>query len=106
VKITILFSIVTGILWLGSALFQSPTFLAVSFTIITLSIGLYTAGWSSIVGEASEGTGKGIFLAGFAKIASIGGLLALALTTLLTALYPSYTMLSLLSGVLFFHSVW
>src|SRR2546426_1373556 len=101
VRITILFSIVTGILWLGSAFFQSPTFLAVTFTIITLSIGLYTAGWTSIVGEASEGTGKGIFLAGFAKIASIGGLLALALTTVLTALYPSYTMLYLLSGGFF-----
>src|SRR6266700_980318 len=53
VAITILFSLVTGLLWVGSAFFQAPTFLAISFT------------------------------------------------TIITAFYPSYTVLYLLSGAFF-----
>ncbi len=104
VQITILSSVVTGLFWLLAALYQTPTFLAISFTIITLALGIYSAGWTSIVGEASEGTGKGVFLATFATLASLGGLLALVLTTILTAIYPSYTLLYLLSGGFFLFS--
>lgn len=101
VMIAIVFSVVTGFVWMASALSQSPTFLAISFTTITLSIGLYFAGWTSILGEASEGTEKGSFLAIFARLTSIGSLIALVLTTTITAFYPSYTLLFLLSGALF-----
>ncbi len=101
VAITILFSIVTGFLWVGSAFFQTPTFLAISFTAITLAIGLYSAGWTSVVGEASEGTKRGSFLSSFARLTSAGALIALLLTTAITAFYPSYTVLFLLSGAFF-----
>lgn len=101
VAITVLFSVVTGVLWVGSAFLQSPTFLAISFTAITLAIGLYSAGWSSVVGEASEGTEKGEFLSSFAQLTSLGALFALVLTTMITAFYSSYAALYLLSGAFF-----
>ncbi len=101
VAITILFSLVTGLLWVGSAFFQAPTFLAISFTAITLAIGLYSAGWTSVVGEASESAHRGSFLSSFARLTSAGGLIALILTTIITAFYPSYTVLYLLSGAFF-----
>ncbi len=101
VAITILFSLVTGFLWVGSAFFQAPTFLAISFTAITLAIGLYSAGWTSVVGEASEATERGSFLSSFARLTSAGALIALILTTMITAFYPSYTTLYLVSGAFF-----
>ena len=101
VAITVLFSVVTGILWIGSAFFQTPTFLALSFTAITLAIGVYSAGWTAVVGEAYEGKQKGSYLSSFARLTSAGALIALILTTAITAFYPSYFVLYLLSGVLF-----
>ncbi len=101
VMIAVLFSLVTGILWVGNAFEQSPAFLAVSFTAITLAIGFYLAGWTSLIGEASEKTKKGSYLSSFAQLQSVGALGALLLTTVLTAYYPSYSALYLLSGVFF-----
>jgi len=101
VAITILFSLVTGVLWVGSAFFQAPTFLAISFTAITLAIGLYSAGWTSVVGEAYEGRAKGSYLSTFARLTSAGALIALIMTTTITAFYPSYFVLYLLSGIFF-----
>jgi MFS family permease len=101
VAITVLFSVVTGVLWVGTAFIQSTTLLAISFTVITLAIGFYSAGWTSVVGEAAEGTEKGAFLSSFARLTNIGALFALVLTTLITAFYPSYTTLYLLSGAFF-----
>jgi MFS family permease len=101
VAITVLFSLVTGFLWVGSAFFQAPTFLAISFTAITLAVGFYSAGWTSVVGEASEGKERGSFLSSFARLTSAGALIALVLTTGITAFYPSYTLLYLVSGAFF-----
>ncbi|MBI3860239.1 MAG: MFS transporter [Thaumarchaeota archaeon] len=101
VAIAILFSLVTGALWIGNAFEQSPAFLAVTFTAITLAIGFYLAGWTSLIGEASEKTKKGSFLSSFAQLQSVGALAALILTTVLTAYYPSYAALYLLSGIFF-----
>lgn len=101
VGIAILFSLVTGVLWMGSAMAPSPTFLAISFTVITVAIGFYLAGWTSILGEASEKTEKGSFLSTFARLQSVGALVALIITTVLTAYYPSYSALYFLSGAFF-----
>ena len=101
VGITLLFSVVTGALWIGTAYIQDPGVLAISFTAITLAVGFYLAGWSSLIGEASEKTEKGSFLASFARLQSVGALGALLLTTALTAYYPSFAALYLLSGVFF-----
>src|SRR5215472_12795840 len=79
VAITVLFSVVTGILWIGSAFFQTPTFLALSFTAITLAIGVYSAGWTAVVGEAYEGKRKGSYLSSFPRLTSAGALIALIL---------------------------
>ncbi len=99
--IAVLSSVVVGIFWMGSALVQSPAFLAVSFTAITLVVGFYLAGWTSLIGEASEKTEKGSFLSTFAQIQSVGALGALILTTVIAAYYPSYAALYLLSGAFF-----
>ena len=99
--IAILFSLVTGVLWMLSAVEQNPAFLAISFTAITLAVGFYLAGWTSLIGEASEKTEKGSFLSTFARLQSVGGLVALLLTTAITAFYPSYFVLYILSGVFF-----
>ena len=99
--IAILSSLMIGLLWMGSAFVQSPAFLAVSFTAITLAVGFYLAGWTSIIGEASEKTEKGSFLSAFARLQTIGALGALILTTAITAYYPSYAVLYLLSGGFF-----
>jgi MFS family permease len=104
VAITVLFSILTGILWVGTAFVQNTTFSAVSFTAITLAIGMYSAGWTSVVGEASEGREKGTFLSSFSQLTSLGAVIALLMTTAITAFYPSYTTLYLLSGAFFFVS--
>ena len=104
VAIAMVFSVVTGALWFGSALNQSPEFLAVSFTAITLALGFYAAGWTSLVGEASEGRARGYFLGTFARVIYFGALVALLLTTALTAYYPSPAALYLLAGGFFVFS--
>ncbi len=101
VAIAGLFSIVAGVLWVGTAAFESPTILAVFFTAITLVLGVYAAGWTAILGEGSEGRGKGAFLGSFARLTSAGALGGLVLTTALAAFTPSYTPLYFASGVLF-----
>jgi MFS family permease len=101
VAMAILFSVVTGGLWMLSALLKTPTLLAISFTAITLTVGLYAAGWTALVGEASEGTERGSFLSTYARLTNLGALAALLLTTGITAYYPSYTALYLLAGVFF-----
>jgi MFS family permease len=104
VAITVLFSVVTGVLWVATAFVENTTVLAVSFTAITVAIGLYSAGWTSVVGEASEGTEKGAFLSSFAQLTSLGALIALIATTAITAFYSSYALLYLLSGAFFLFS--
>ena len=104
VLIAMVFSIVTGALWLGSAINQSPEQIAIFFTAITLALGFYAAGWTSLVGEASEGRAKGHFLGTFARIISIGSLAALLLTTAVTAYYPSPAILYVLAGGFFVFS--
>ena len=99
--IAVLSSLVVGVLWMGSASVQSPAFLAVAFTAITLVFGFYLAGWTSLIGEASEKMEKGSFLSTFARLQTIGALGALLLTTAITAYYPSYSALYLLSGAFF-----
>ncbi len=96
-----LFSTVTGLLWMGASFYQEPTFLAVAFTAITLAAGFYAAGYTAILGEASEEKGRGRFLGSFAQLTSAGALVALVLTTALTAFYQSYSLLYFLSGALF-----
>jgi len=95
------FSIVAGILWLGTAEFQTPSYLALFFTAITLVLGVYAAGWTAILGEGSEGRGRGVYLGGYARITSAGALAGLVLTTVISSVNPSYTILYLVSGVLF-----
>lgn len=95
------FSIVAGILWIGSAAYQTPTILAVFFTAITLVLGVYAAGWTAILGEGSEGKGRGAYLGAFARLTSVGGLGGLLLTTAIAAFTPSYAPLYLASGGLF-----
>jgi MFS family permease len=104
VAIAMVFSVVTGALWLGSAVNQNPEFLAVFFTAITLALGFYAAGWTSLVGEASEGRARGYFLGTFARVIYIGALAALLLTTAVTAYYPSPAALYLLAGAFFVFS--
>jgi MFS family permease len=104
VRIAGLFSVTTGLLWLGAAEFQTPTYLAIFFTAITLVLGVYAAGWTAILGEGSEGRGRGAFLGSFARLMSIGALAALLLSTVVTAAYvqaTAYTLLYLISGGLF-----
>jgi len=101
VGIALAFSAVTGLLWVLSALAQSPEVLAIVFTAITLTLGFYAAGWTSLLGEASEGTEKGSFLSAYARLTSSGALVALIMTTAITAYYPSYTALYLLAGAFF-----
>ena len=95
------FSILTGILWFGTAEFQTPAYLAIFFTAITLVLGVYAAGWTSILGEGSEGRGRGVYLGGYARITSAGALAGLVLTTVISSVNPSYTILYIVSGVLF-----
>jgi len=96
-----LFSGVVGVLWLLAAALPGTTSLAISFTGITLALGFYAAGWSSFLGEASEGAGRGVFLATFANLTSAGSLIALLITTAITAFNPSYSILFLLAGFVF-----
>ena len=95
------FSIVAGILWLGTAEFQTPAYLALFFTAITLVQGVYAAGWTAILGEGSEGRGRGVYLGGYARITSAGALAGLVLTTVISSVNPSFTILYIVSGVLF-----
>ena len=104
IAIAMMFSVVTGVLWLGSALNQNPEYLAVLFTAITLALGFYASGWTSLVGEASEGRARGYFLGTFARVIYMGALAALLLTTALTAYYPSPAALYLLAGAFFIFS--
>ncbi len=99
--IATMFSAVVGILWLVTAVLPDTTSLAISYTAITLALGFYAAGWSSFLGEASEGIGRGAFLASFARLASLGSLVALLITTAITAITPSYSTLYLISGAVF-----
>lgn len=101
VAIAGLSSLVTGLLWVGTAAFQTPTYLAVFFTAITLVLGVYAAGWTTILGEGSEGRSRGAFLGAFARLTSVGALAGLVLTTVIAAINPSYTVLYLVSGGLF-----
>jgi MFS family permease len=64
-------------------------------------LGFYAAGWTAIVGEASEGRGRGTFLGSYARLISAGALGALLLTSAITFYYPSYTVLYIASGALF-----
>jgi len=101
VAIAGLFSLLAGSLWVGAVFYQTPAFLAVFFTAITLALGFYAAGWTAILGEGSEGTGRGAFLGSFARLTSAGALAGLLLTTAATFVYSSYTLLYLLSGGFF-----
>lgn len=101
VAITIIFSIITGGLWIGTAFLQSPILLAIAFTAITLALGFYSAGWTAIVGEASEEKTRGSFLSSFAQLSSFGGLVALMLTTITAVFYASYSLFYLSSGFIF-----
>lgn len=100
VAITIIFSIITGALWIGSAFLASPILLAATFTAITLAIGFYTAGWTAVVGEASEEKTRGSYLSSFWQLANIGGLVALIATTI-AAIYTSFATFYLASGLVF-----
>ena len=100
VAITIIFSIITGALWIGSSFLASPILLAVTFTAITLAIGFYTAGWTAVVGEASEEKTRGSYLSSFWQLANIGGLVALIATTI-AAIYTSFATFYLVSGLVF-----
>ncbi len=99
--IATLFSAVVGLLWLVTAVLPGTTSLAISYTAITLALGSYAAGWSSFLGEASEGNGRGAFLASFARLAALGSLVALLMTTAITAVNPSYSTLYLIAGAVF-----
>ncbi len=99
-----LFSGMIGVLWIGTAFLPGTTSLAISYTAITLALGFYAAGWSSFLGEASEGIGRGAFLSSFARLASIGALAALLLTTAIAVVNPSYSILYVLSGASFIAS--
>ena len=101
VTIAGVFSILAGFLWIGTAVLQTPTILALFFTAITLVLGVYAAGWTAIVGEGSEGKGKGAYLGSFARLTSAGALGGLILTTVIAAFTTSYTPLYIASGVLF-----
>jgi MFS family permease len=101
VAIAGLSSLVAGALWIGTVAFQTPTLLAIFFTAITLVLGVYAAGWTAILGEGSEGIGKGAFLGSFARLTSAGALAGLVLTTTIAALNPSYAILYVVSGGLF-----
>jgi MFS family permease len=101
VTIAGLFSVLAGVLWIGTAVFQTPTLIALFFTAITLFLGVYAAGWTAILGEGSEGRGKGAFLGGFARLTSSGALTGLILTTAIAAFTTSYTPLYVASGALF-----
>jgi MFS family permease len=101
VAIAGLFSLAAGALWIGTAVFQTPAFLALFFTAITLVLGVYAAGWTAILGEASEGKERGAFLGSFARLTSAGALVGLVFTTAVAAVNPSYTVLYLASGALF-----
>ena len=101
VAIAGLFSVVAGFLWIGTSVIQTPTVLAVFFTAITLVLGVYAAGYTAILGEGSEGKGKGAFLGAFARLTSAGALAGLVLTTVTAAFTESYTPLYLASGALF-----
>ena len=100
VAITIIFSIITGALWIASAFLSSPILLAATFTAITLAIGFYTAGWTTVVGEASEEKTRGSYLSSFWQLANIGGLVALVATTI-AAIFTSFATFYLVSGLVF-----
>ncbi len=99
-----LFSGIVGLLWVLTAATTTTSALAIVYTVITLGLGFYAAGWSSFLGEASEGAGRGAFLASFAQLASYGALIALLVTTAITAVNPSYAILDVLAGVAFLFS--
>ena len=98
------FSGVVGLLWILTASVTNTEELALAYTAITLGLGFYAAGWSSFLGEASEGVGRGAFLATFAQIGSFGALIALLITTAITAFNPSYWILDVLAGLAFIAS--
>ena len=85
---------------MGTAFLASPILLAATFTAITLAIGFYTAGWTAVVGEASEEKTRGSFLSTFWQLANIGGLVALVATTI-AAIYTSFATFYLVSGLIF-----
>ena len=101
VAITILFSVITGILWIGTAFLGDPILLAIAFTAITLALGLYAAGWTAVVGEASEEKTRGSFLSSFAQLLNLGGLIALVATTVVAAVYESFATFYFVSGLVF-----
>jgi MFS family permease len=100
VAITIIFSVITGILWVGTAFLETPILVAAGFTAITIALGFYTAGWTAVVGEASEEKTRGSFLSSFWQLASVGGLVALVATTI-AAIYTSVAAFYLVSGLVF-----
>ena len=100
VAITIIFSIITGTLWIGTAFLETPVLVAAGFTAITIAIGFYTAGWTAVVGEASEEKKRGTFLSTFWQLANIGGLVALVATTI-AAIYTSFATFYFASGLVF-----
>ena len=100
-RMAVFFSLVTGLLWIAGAIDPSPTFLAFSFTAIWLTVGLYLAGWTSLIGEASEKTQRGAFLSRFARLQTVGALGALVLTVIVRLFYPTDSVLYLLSGAFF-----
>jgi MFS family permease len=100
-RLTMLMSVIMGLVWLEAAVFQGANALAVSYTAITIGLGFYLAGWNSFLGEATTKEGRGSFLSVFARIASWGSLAALVVTTAITFVTPTYTPLFLISGVAF-----
>ena len=103
-KLALVMSVVMGLIWIESAVFQGTNALALSYTAITIGLGFYLAGWNSFLGEATTHEGRGSFLSTFARIASWGSLAALTLTTAVTFVTPSYTALFIISGVAFIAS--
>jgi MFS family permease len=100
VAITIIFSVITGILWVGTTFLKTPILVAAGFTAITIALGFYTAGWTAVVGEASEEKTRGSFLSSFSQLANVGGLVALVATTI-AAIYTSFATFYLVSGLVF-----
>lgn len=101
VALAFLFSVVAGVLWVIISVLEGPILLAVAFTAITLASGFYLAGWTSLLGEASENTQKGSFLSSFARIQSVGGLVALLMSTTILFFNGTAFLPYLLSGGFF-----
>ena len=98
-QLSMVLSAVIGFIWFFAAAFPSTASLTLSYTAVTLGIGFYTAGWSAFIGETSGTDGRGTFLAGFTRLGSLGALVALVSTTLITNVYPVFSLLLFLSGV-------